>query len=177
MAKLDLGTLSGAVELDLTPLDKSLQSAIQKVQTWAKGMATAGTSAGVSGGKATGAGFTKGTTDSVASGQAKLTSEGKKAADAVGTGAQSSATAAGAKTGENFTKETSSAVAKGNSTLAGDVYVVLTDWQPDNDPAVTFKAFYNPLINWFWLGAIVLAFGGLVAFQPGKRIENGRQNE
>jgi len=63
------------------------------------------------------------------------------------------------------------------STLAGDVYVVLTDWQPDNDPAVTFKAFYNPLIIWVWLGAIVLAFGGLVAFQPGKRIENGRQNE
>lgn len=120
MAKLDLGTLSGAVELDLTPLDKSLQSAIQKVQTWAKGMATAGTSAGVSGGKATGEGFTKGTADSVANGQSKLTSEGKKAADAVGTGAQSSATAAGAKTGENFTKETSSAVAKGNSTLAGD---------------------------------------------------------
>lgn len=63
------------------------------------------------------------------------------------------------------------------SSLAGDVYVVLTDWQPDNNPAVTFKAFYNPLINWFWLGAIVLALGGLVAFQPGKRIENGRQNE
>jgi cytochrome c-type biogenesis protein CcmF len=63
------------------------------------------------------------------------------------------------------------------TTLAGDVYAVLTDWQPDNDPAVTFKIFYNPLINWFWFGAIVLALGGLVAFQPGKLAAKGRQNE
>ncbi len=62
------------------------------------------------------------------------------------------------------------------STLAGDVYVVLTEWQPDNDPAVTLKVFYNPLINWFWLGAILLALGGLIAFHPGKRTAKVRQN-
>ncbi|MPN36623.1 hypothetical protein SDC9_184133 [bioreactor metagenome] len=63
------------------------------------------------------------------------------------------------------------------STLAGDLYVMLTDWQPDNNPAVTFKVFYNPLINWFWLGAILLALGGLVAFQPFKKTVKVRQNE
>ncbi|MEA5077990.1 MAG: heme lyase CcmF/NrfE family subunit [Anaerolineaceae bacterium] len=63
------------------------------------------------------------------------------------------------------------------STLAGDLYIVLTDWQPDSDPAVTFKVFYNPLINWFWLGAILLALGGLIAFQPGKKTAKVRQIE
>lgn len=63
------------------------------------------------------------------------------------------------------------------SAPAGDLYVVLADWQPENDPAVTLRVFYNPLINWFWFGSILLILGGLIAFQPGKQAVAKRQNE
>ena len=53
------------------------------------------------------------------------------------------------------------------STLVGDLYVVLVDWQATQDSA-TFRVFYNPLIDWLWLGAIVLVLGGLLAFWPSK---------
>jgi cytochrome c-type biogenesis protein CcmF len=55
------------------------------------------------------------------------------------------------------------------STLAGDLYVVLVDWQPLLTTGATFRIYYNPLIDWFWLGAIVLVLGGLFAFSPAKR--------
>jgi len=57
------------------------------------------------------------------------------------------------------------------STLSGDVYVVLVDWQSDSAPAATLKVYNNPLINWFWIGAIVLMLGGIAAYWPKRRVE------
>jgi cytochrome c-type biogenesis protein CcmF len=57
------------------------------------------------------------------------------------------------------------------STLAGDLYVVLVDWQPLSTTGATFRIYYNPLIDWFWIGAIVLVLGGLFAFSPARRTE------
>ena len=49
------------------------------------------------------------------------------------------------------------------STLAEDLYVVLVDWQPTTTSAVTFHVYHNPLINWFWIGAVVMVLGALLA--------------
>lgn len=55
------------------------------------------------------------------------------------------------------------------STLAGDLYIVLVDWQPLSNAGATFRIYYNPLIDWFWIGAIVLVLGGLFAFWPSRK--------
>jgi cytochrome c-type biogenesis protein CcmF len=52
------------------------------------------------------------------------------------------------------------------STLAGDVYIVLVDWQPFSTSSATFRVYYNPLVAWLWIGAVVLILGGLFAFWP-----------
>jgi peroxiredoxin len=52
------------------------------------------------------------------------------------------------------------------SNLAGDLYVVLADWQPAGSQGATFKVFYNPLIDWLWIGAIILILGSIFAFWP-----------
>ena len=63
------------------------------------------------------------------------------------------------------------------STLAGDLYVVLTDWQPIAlGSSATFRVFYNPLIIWLWLGAVVLIAGGLFAFWPDQKYERRGQS-
>ena len=54
------------------------------------------------------------------------------------------------------------------SNLTGDLYVVLVDWQPATAQTATFKVFHNPLIGWFWIGALVVMLGGLTAFWPEK---------
>ncbi|NMC84818.1 MAG: hypothetical protein GYA58_05980, partial [Anaerolineaceae bacterium] len=48
---------------------------------------------------------------------------------------------------------------------AGDLYVVLVEI----DPQPVFRVFFNPLVNWLWGGAIILALGGLLAFWPATR--------
>jgi cytochrome c-type biogenesis protein CcmF len=52
------------------------------------------------------------------------------------------------------------------STLGEDLYVVLVDWLEINSEGATFKVFYNPLINWLWIGTAVLILGTLVALWP-----------
>ncbi len=56
------------------------------------------------------------------------------------------------------------------STIAGqlsrpieDVYVLLTGWE---GASATFKVYINPLINWVWLGGLVMALGTLLAAWP-----------
>jgi cytochrome c-type biogenesis protein CcmF len=53
------------------------------------------------------------------------------------------------------------------STAAGDLYVLLVDWLPVTVDGATFKVFYNPLIGWFWVGAVILVLGTLIALWPG----------
>jgi len=52
------------------------------------------------------------------------------------------------------------------STLEDDLYVVLVDWETISAEGATFKVYRNPLVNWLWLGAILLIFGTFVAGWP-----------
>ncbi len=47
------------------------------------------------------------------------------------------------------------------TTPLGDLYVVLGDPQENSQrPAWVARMYYNPLVSWIWLGALVMAFGG-----------------
>jgi cytochrome c-type biogenesis protein CcmF len=50
------------------------------------------------------------------------------------------------------------------TTLVEDLYVILVGW--DEDGTTAFKVLVNPLVSWIWIGGIVLALGGLIAFWP-----------
>lgn len=52
------------------------------------------------------------------------------------------------------------------STLAEDVYVLLIGWEDIGKESSTFKIYVNPLINWTWIGGVVLVLGVLVAAMP-----------
>lgn len=60
------------------------------------------------------------------------------------------------------------------SNLAEDLYVVLVDWQPTTTDAATFHVYHNPLVNWFWIGAIVMVTGAFFAigFPGGRKVKN-----
>jgi cytochrome c-type biogenesis protein CcmF len=45
--------------------------------------------------------------------------------------------------------------------VAGDLYVVLGDSQPDGGFVV--RAYFHPLVRLIWLGALIMAFGGLLS--------------
>ncbi len=53
-----------------------------------------------------------------------------------------------------------------HSTLGGDVYVLLVGWEEIGFGASTFKIYVNPLINWTWIGGLVLILGAMVAAWP-----------
>lgn len=56
------------------------------------------------------------------------------------------------------------------STSREDVYTLLLGWEGVNHDSATFKIYINPLINWVWIGGVVLILGTLVAAWPaGKR--------
>jgi cytochrome c-type biogenesis protein CcmF len=45
--------------------------------------------------------------------------------------------------------------------LLADVYAVLGE--PDDSGAYVLRLYHNPLVPWLWLGAVVMALGGLVS--------------
>jgi cytochrome c-type biogenesis protein CcmF len=45
--------------------------------------------------------------------------------------------------------------------LSGDLYVTLGDMQ--NDGRLTVRVFYKPLVNWIWIGAVVMVLGGALS--------------
>jgi cytochrome c-type biogenesis protein CcmF len=55
-----------------------------------------------------------------------------------------------------------------HSTMLEDVYVILVDWQPISAIGATFKLYHNPLVNWLWVGSIMIIFGTIVAAWPDK---------
>jgi cytochrome c-type biogenesis protein CcmF len=57
------------------------------------------------------------------------------------------------------------------STMEGDLYVILVDWQPVSQNGATFKIYDNPLINWLWFGGIIFILGTLVAAWPEQEFE------
>jgi len=52
------------------------------------------------------------------------------------------------------------------STLGEDIYLLLVGWEEIGFSASTFKLYVNPLINWTWLGGLVVALGTTVAIWP-----------
>jgi len=49
-----------------------------------------------------------------------------------------------------------------DSGLARDLYLVLGDKQQGSD-AWAVRTYLKPLANWIWLGALMMAIGGLVS--------------
>jgi cytochrome c-type biogenesis protein CcmF len=54
------------------------------------------------------------------------------------------------------------------STLREDLYLILIDFDPRSGRA-TFKTYLNPLVNWIWIGWVVIFLGAHVAIWPGPR--------
>jgi cytochrome c-type biogenesis protein CcmF len=54
------------------------------------------------------------------------------------------------------------------STMLDDVYVILVDWQPISEIGATFKLYHNPLVNWLWVGSLLIILGTVVAAWPDK---------
>lgn len=52
------------------------------------------------------------------------------------------------------------------STMAGDLYIVLVNWEGVSTASAPFKVYYNPLVNWLWLGSFVFILGTMVAAWP-----------
>ncbi len=62
-----------------------------------------------------------------------------------------------------------------HSTLAGDLYIILVDWQPISSGGTTFKVFHNPLVGWLWIGGLVFILGTAVAAWPDREAEAVKQ--
>jgi cytochrome c-type biogenesis protein CcmF len=62
-----------------------------------------------------------------------------------------------------MTPSTNMSIPGSYRTLAGDFYVRIEHWDGN---AVTFRAYWNPLINFVWLGGLILIAGSLVALWP-----------
>lgn len=56
------------------------------------------------------------------------------------------------------------------STLVEDLYLILLQYDPQTGVAL-FKALVNPLVNWIWIGGIVVIFGAHFAVLPDRRRE------
>ncbi len=54
------------------------------------------------------------------------------------------------------------------SNYAEDLYLVLTDYDVGRETA-SFKAYLNPLVEWYWTGGIVIVLGGLLVLVPWSR--------
>jgi cytochrome c-type biogenesis protein CcmF len=64
----------------------------------------------------------------------------------------------------NASQTTSTMVAL-YSTLAQDLYVIYEGKNPDTDKPI-IKVFINPLMNWIWIGVLIVVLGTFVALVP-----------
>lgn len=58
--------------------------------------------------------------------------------------------------------------------LREDVYVVYAGQSSDGTNPV-IQVYINPLVNWIWIGSLVLVFGTLVALVPNKKVRRKRR--
>jgi cytochrome c-type biogenesis protein CcmF len=61
--------------------------------------------------------------------------------------------------------QTSSTMVALRSTLANDLYVIYEGKNPDTDKPI-IKAFLNPLMNWIWIGVLIVVAGTFLALVP-----------
>ena len=54
------------------------------------------------------------------------------------------------------------------STFVDDLYVILTDFNPDTGSA-SLRAIVNPMVSWIWAGGFVLLIGALVIIFPKRK--------
>ena len=52
-----------------------------------------------------------------------------------------------------------------HSSLQNDLYVVFEGTNPDNQRPI-IKFFINPLVNWIWVGVVIVVFGTFIALVP-----------
>jgi cytochrome c-type biogenesis protein CcmF len=58
-------------------------------------------------------------------------------------------------------QQETTAVTAIRTNLLSDLYVALGD--RDDNGAWTIRAYNKPLVPWIWIGAVIMAFGGLVS--------------
>ena len=61
--------------------------------------------------------------------------------------------------------QTTSTMVALRSTLAQDLYVIYEGKNPDTDKPI-IKVFINPLINWIWIGVLIVVLGTFLALVP-----------
>ena len=61
--------------------------------------------------------------------------------------------------------QTSSTMVALHSTLASDLYVIYEGRNPDTDKPI-IKMFLNPLMNWIWIGVLIVVAGTFLALVP-----------
>jgi len=61
--------------------------------------------------------------------------------------------------------QTTSTMVALHSTLARDLYVIYEGKNPDTDKPI-IKVFLNPLINWIWIGVLIVVLGTFLALVP-----------
>jgi cytochrome c-type biogenesis protein CcmF len=61
--------------------------------------------------------------------------------------------------------QTSSTMVALHSTLASDLYVIYEGRNPDTDRPI-IKVFLNPLMNWIWIGVLIVIGGTFLALVP-----------
>jgi cytochrome c-type biogenesis protein CcmF len=61
--------------------------------------------------------------------------------------------------------QTSSTMVALHSTLQSDLYVIYEGKNPDTDKPI-IKVFLNPLMNWIWIGVLIVVAGTLLALVP-----------
>ena len=61
--------------------------------------------------------------------------------------------------------EQSSTMVALHSTLASDLYVIYEGRNPDTDRPI-IKVFLNPLMNWIWIGVLIVVAGTFLALVP-----------
>jgi cytochrome c-type biogenesis protein CcmF len=59
-----------------------------------------------------------------------------------------------------------------HSTLWEDVYIVLAGIEPSG--LASFQLVLNPLVNWIWLGGLLLLAGGLLTMSPSRQAAGAR---
>jgi cytochrome c-type biogenesis protein CcmF len=61
--------------------------------------------------------------------------------------------------------QTSSTMVALRSTLANDLYVIYEGKNPDTQKPI-IKVFLNPLMNWIWIGVLIVVGGTILALVP-----------